>query len=104
MSHLRHERARNSARGVWHALGALAACDGDASDRFRTSLTFNSVMGEFTRVPTHSTEYSLACPGEAVFALCAGFFRVDGVGSARLAYARLQQRDGEARASTLVHQ
>src|SRR5450432_4141707 len=68
-------------------LGALPSCSQCVSyaagarqvrDRICVRSTFGSVMVSATRVPTHSTEYSLVLPD---LRTANGFFRVDCVGS-----------------------
>jgi hypothetical protein len=72
-------------------------CVESESDRIIARSTFVGVMLGGTRVPTHSAEYSLANRRSLFIAQRASFFRVDCVGSARLAYARLQRRRGDGR-------
>jgi hypothetical protein len=50
-----------------------------------------------TRYPTRALENSLAVGTFTGVRVPLGFFRVDCVGSAELAYARLQRRDGDER-------
>jgi hypothetical protein len=78
--------------GERSARDASATTIDPRSDLIRERATFVSMMLDATRVPTQSAEYSLGNPGSLIFARRAGFFRVDCVGSARLAYARLQRR------------
>jgi len=50
-----------------------------------------------TRYPTRALENSLAAGTFAGVRVTRSFFRVDCVGSAELAYARLQRRDSDER-------